>query len=100
MTTSDPAGRLRFDASAGDELQRYRFGARTADFFICRFCGAYVGATTDVDGARFGLLNIRALLLLPPDLARPVPMDYDDESAPARIARRAARWTPLSLESL
>jgi hypothetical protein len=100
LTTSDPEGWLRFSASASDILQRYRFGARTADFLICRRCGAYLGAAVVVDGARFGLLNLLALQPLPPDLRPPALMDYDGESAAARLARRAARWTPLAPESL
>lgn len=100
LTASDPAGSLRFGTAVGDVIQRYRFGAHTADFLICRLCGAYVGATTNVGGARFGLLNVQTLQPLPPDLSRPVPMDYDGESVPVRLARRAARWTPLSPESL
>jgi hypothetical protein len=100
LTTSDPAGRLSFSTSGSDVLQRYRFGARTADFLICRFCGVYIGAAIDADGARFGLLNVRALRPMPPDLPRPLPMDYDGESLPARLARRVARWTPLSAKSL
>lgn len=42
LTSSDPAGSLSFHASDLSRLQRYRFGARTADFLICRHCGAYL----------------------------------------------------------
>ena len=92
-TVSDPAGRLalRFREAA---VARYRFGTRSSDFVVCRSCGAYVAAI--IDG--FGVLNvvgadIRAFADRP---ARPV--DYDDETAALRLARRRERWTPLTLE--
>lgn len=100
VTTSDPAGHLSFSAHGSDVLQRYRFGARTADFLICRRCGAYLGAVADVGGTRFGVLNLRALQSSPRDLSPQAPMDYDGESASERLVRRAARWTPLLPASL
>ena len=100
LTTSDPAGALRFLAGDPGSLQRYRFGARTTDFLICRRCGSYVGASVDTTGARFGLINLRTLQATSLELPEPVMMNYDAESAAARAARRAARWTPLAPQSL
>ena len=92
-TVSDPAGRLAL-AFREPAVQRYRFGTRSSDFIVCRGCGAYMAAM--IDG--FGVLNvvgadIRAFADRP---ARPV--DYDDETAAMRLARRRERWTPLTLE--
>ena len=38
VSTSDPAGTVELSARDG-ALQRYRFGQRTADVWICRNCG-------------------------------------------------------------
>lgn len=99
-TTSDPAGSLIFGAADAAALQRYRFGARTADFLICRGCGTYIGATAKLDLARFGVVNLHALQSIPQELRAPTAMYYDEESIDARLLRRAARWTPLLTSSL
>ena len=36
LSTSDPAGTIAFAATEADQLQRYRFGLKTADFLLCR----------------------------------------------------------------
>jgi hypothetical protein len=100
LTSSDPAGALNFRAADAAAVQHYRFGARTADFLICRYCGAYLGASVSVNGSRFGLINVRTLRPFPNELPSPVLTNYDDESPAARIERRAARWTPLAADSL
>jgi len=102
LTTSDPAGSLRFIANDPECLQRYRFGARTADFLICRRCGSYLGASASSAAAatRCGLINLRALRGRSLELSAPVMMNYDGESPAERLARRAARWTPLGADSL
>lgn len=93
-TVSDPAGRLtlRF---AEDAVRRYRFGARTAEFLVCRDCGAYVASVME----HFGVLNVVGadIAVLASRAARPV--DYDGESADERRARRRQRWTPTTLEA-
>src|SRR5579862_6054422 len=95
VTTSDPLGSLLFSANDPARLQRYRFGAGTADFLICRNCGIYIGATCQIEAARFGLLNLNTLHERAEHLAAPTPMSYDGESVRERLARRAARWTPV-----
>ena len=92
-TVSDPAGRLTL-AFREPAIERYRFATRSSDFIVCRACGAYMAAI--IEG--FGVLNvvgadIRAFADRP---ARPV--DYDEETAAMRLARRRERWTPLTLE--
>ena len=92
--TTDPAGRLHLVA-ARDALVRYRFGLRTADFLLCGRCGIYVACVVD---DVFASLNSRVL----DDAARltqpATPVDYDGETAEARLARRRARWTPATIE--
>jgi hypothetical protein len=96
LTSSDAAGSLSFHAGELSDLQRYRFGARTADFLLCRRCGAYLGATIRSSASGFGLVNLRTLRPMPGDLCTPEPMNYDGESPAQRMARRESRWTPLA----
>jgi len=92
-TTSDPAGGLELVLRDPELLIRYRFGLATADFWLCRACGVYLGAATN-DG-RVGLINTNALIARPAPLPPPAPRSYDGETAAVRLARRHERWTPL-----
>ncbi len=94
LTTTDPAGRLRLGARDPALLNRYRFGWQITDFWICRQCGVYVGATMD----RLGIVNVRALADAAAFTQPPAPMDYDGEAIAERRARRALSWTPLAAD--
>ncbi len=96
LSTSDPAGTLRFHAANPDNLQRYRFAMRTADFLLCRECGVYIGAVIETDLGRFGIINTHSLKVTPADIAAVAPMTYDSEDKQGRVGRREVRWTPVT----
>ncbi len=100
LTTSDSSGCLTFGTRESEAVQRYRFGAGTADFLICRHCGVYVGAALRSGSGAFGIINVRALCPFPAELPAAVSMSYQGESREARVARRASRWTPLHQSSI
>lgn len=96
LSTSDPHGRLIFNLDDPEQLQRYRFALRTADFLVCRQCGVYIGAVIDVGGASYGIINTHALDTAPPDIAPVGAISYDDEDTDGRVSRREQRWTPVT----
>jgi hypothetical protein len=93
-TVSDPNGKLTLHTAFAHP---YQFGLKTADFWICDNCGAYIAATTVIEGRTYGVLNVTGARI--PELARrdAVPVDYDAENVAARNARRAKRWTPTEI---
>ena len=96
LSTSDPRGSLRFNEHAPGALNRYRFGRKTADFLVCRHCGAYVGAMMESGSKGFGIINTRVLPSLLDRLPEAQPMVYEDEGLAMRLARREGRWTPIA----
>ena len=90
---ADPNGRLSISAPPNG-LNRYRFGLRTADYLICRTCGAYVVAVISGNDEERATLNVTATGIS--ELAdRPAEqVDYDRESVEGRRARRLTSWTP------
>ena len=92
-TTSDPAGALELIVRDPAQLNRYRFGLATADFWVCRACGVYLAAVTAEP--QFGIINTHALLDRGLALPSPQTRSYDGETAEQRIARRHERWTPV-----
>jgi len=94
ISTSDPAGELRFVADDPAQVIRYRFGTGSAEFLVCGRCGVYVGALM-VDGDRwYAIANLNALEARAALDPQPTRFDYAGEDDAARRARRRARWTP------
>ena len=93
-TTSGPDATVRFVIPDESKLHRYRFASRTADFYVCHGCGAYVASVIDSPKGRFATLNVN--LLTPPlDLPPSTPMVYDSETPSQKLARREQKWTPV-----
>ena len=97
LSTSHPDATITI---AGSQLIHYRFGHRLSDYLICAACGCYVGAETEIDGARYAILNVRGVDLPGFDGREPQPMVYDDETPEGRAMRRKAKWSPAALTEL
>jgi hypothetical protein len=93
-TTSDPQGTVRFVIADLSKLNRYRFGLRSADFFVCRDCGVYVATVVTSARGQFGTLNVN-VLQPPVDVPVAAAMSYESESADEKRARRERLWTPV-----
>jgi hypothetical protein len=94
VSTSDPEGTVELSARDG-ALHLYRFGQRTADFWICRECGVYVAAVLESRSRRYAVINVQTIEDRPPSLPAPVESRFDGESVPQRNERRLQRWTPV-----
>lgn len=93
---SDNAGRVEIRVKDEAELSRYRFGERTADFLVCRTCGAYMGAMfTDDDGRAYATVNSRFFARADEFPERGAHVSYAAEDAAAKRARRRHLWTPV-----
>ncbi len=95
-TMTDPEGAARI-AAAPDALNRYRFGLKTADFLVCRTCGAYLGAYFEDAGQGYATLNVNTFVDRTDFSANAKHADYAAEDTAGRLARRKARWTPATL---
>ena len=91
---ADSRGHASIRIQHPEELNRYRFGFKTADFLVCRSCGVYLGAVIEVGGKTFSTLNLRVTSY------RDVPASrhsYDAETENGRIERRTKSWTPTDV---
>lgn len=103
VNISDPEGEVLIDAAA-DDVVRYRFALRTADFLLCRHCGVYIAAVIGEGPDIRSTINVAGLRMDTFHGVEEAPMVYDAESTEVRIARRFKKWTPtrfldLSLQS-
>ena len=59
--TSHPAARLVLRIADTAEATRYRFGTGTADFHVCRACGAVPAVTCALEGRVYAVVNVNCL---------------------------------------
>jgi hypothetical protein len=71
---------------------RYRFGTGTADFHVCRACGAVPAVTCALEGRTYAVVNVNCLEGVDPATLNRVATDFEGEAAADRLARRRARW--------
>jgi len=93
INISDAEGLTTMDAAA-DDITRYRFALRTADFLICKICGVYIAAVMGEGGKICSTINVAGLAMKEFLGIDEAPVDYDAETTDERIARRYAKWTP------
>jgi len=87
---SDPDGGATIRVLDEQRLYKYRFALRTADFYICTTCGAYLGAVLADDTGTWSTLNLR-LTTMPVDEEI---ASYGAEDVGGRLERRKRVWTP------
>ncbi len=75
-------------------LQRYRLGHGVTDFLICRTCGVFVAAVSEISGALYATVNARGLQIAAFADRAAAPVDYEGEQTEGRLSRRETAWTP------
>lgn len=96
-TVSDPHGMFEVWADDWSLVQSYRFGSHTADYLVCRHCGVYIGAVCETPAGMRAVVNTNSLFERAMFTQNPAQADHDGEETAARLARRAANWTPAVL---
>jgi hypothetical protein len=93
-TISDRDGVAEVTAGDWSQVERYRFGSRTADYLVCRRCGVYVGAVCDTRAGLRAVVNVNCLDDRDAFTQAPAAPDYDGEATTARLDRRTINWMP------
>lgn len=96
---SDPEGNLDISVREPEQLQRYRFGQKTADFLFCKICGIYVAAIFCERDRYYGILNLNTLDRNEEFTQTVTSVSYENEDTNTRIERRKKKWTPLTLRN-
>ena len=95
---SDPAGLLEVSADDWSLVELYRFGMRTADFVICRRCGVFIAAISNLSTEPCAAVNVnclkdRALFTAPATIH-----EFQSETLEARASRRTDNWMPAVVQ--
>ncbi len=95
---TDPGGMLTIKVADQTRLSRYTFEYGTAEYFICRECGVYVGASTLDERDRRAIVIVDVLDDRELFSQDPIAVSYDTEDRNQRLKRRSERWMPVSIE--
>lgn len=92
--TSHPKGSFDLHISDEGQLNRYRFGTKTADFHICRVCGVTPISICVISESRYAVVNVHTFNNMNPARLVERATDFAGETVQNRLARRQRSWTP------
>lgn len=92
--TSHPRSRLVATVEVKQLMAVYRFGHRTADFYLCLKCGGLLFAVCTLEGNDYAVINSNNFENVDPAELIHSKTDFDKESLQVRLARRRTNWTP------
>ena len=95
--TADPEGLFEVWADDWSLVENYRFGTRTCDFLICRRCGVFIAAVSEMAAGARAVVNVNCLSDRERFTAPPAVHDFEGETIEIRSARRTANWMPTLL---
>ncbi len=73
-------------------VSRYRFGTKTADFFVCARCGAVPFVTSAIDDRLYAVVNVNTLEGIDRSALARTPAQFDGEATGERLERRKQNW--------
>ena len=94
---ADSEGLFEVWADDWSLVEKYRFGTRTCDFLICRRCGVFIAAVSEMTAGARAVVNVNCLSDRGRFTSPPAVHDFEDEAIEARLSRRAANWMPAMI---
>jgi hypothetical protein len=91
---SDPGGLFEVWADDWSLVENYRFGTGTCDFLICRRCGVFIAAVSQMTADARAVVNVNCLSDRERFTSVPAVHDFEGETVEDRLSRRAANWMP------
>lgn len=92
--TSNPRGSLEVRIENPDQVSKYAFGTKTADFHVCARCGIVPVVTSRVDGRLYAVVSVNAFEGVEPARLKRSPANFDGEGSDSRLERRKRNWIP------
>lgn len=83
-----------FDAAVSAEpmFERYRFGTRSADFYVCSLCGAVPFVISEIEGHLYAVVNVNTFEEVETLLFVRSVTNFDGEDTQSRLGRRKDNW--------
>lgn len=75
-------------------VSKYRFGTKTADFYVCSVCGVAPFVACEIDGRQYAVVNTRTFKDLAGVTLISSTSSFDGEETGERLSRRQRNWIP------
>ena len=92
--TSHRSAELVAEVGDGSLVSRYRFGTKTADFYVCSRCGAVPFVTSAIEGRLYAVVNVNTFEGINPSSLARAAANFDGEGTGERLDRRKQNWIP------
>ena len=76
-------------------VSMYRFGTKTADFYVCSVCGVVPFVVSEINGKQYAVVNVRSFDNVDSSTLSSAATDFDREGIDDRLDRRARNWIPI-----
>ncbi len=90
--TSNTDATLRASISMPAEVTEYKFGTKTAVFYVCKSCGAVPFVTSAIDDRLYAVINTNTFDNRADMSFSASATSFDGEELQDRIARRKQNW--------
>jgi len=94
LWTSNRNARLEATIADRSLVSMYRFGTATADFYVCSRCGTVPFVTSEVENAKFAVVNANTFVDFDTSQLRVSAVDFEGEVIASRLNRRQQNWIP------
>lgn len=92
--TSHRDATLSVTVANAEAVSRYRFGTKTADFYVCAVCGVTPFVTSEIDGNLYAVVNINTFNDVASFQFASTATNFDGEDTGSRLDRRKRNWIP------
>lgn len=92
--TSHRDAKLRVEIVDTSLVEKYQFGTKTADFYVCSVCGVVPFVLSKIEDRTYAVVNVNALHDVDRLPASRSATDFNGEEQGARLDRRQQNWIP------
>ena len=70
----------------------YKFGTKTADFYVCSVCGVVPFVLSEIDDRKFAVVNVNTFYNIDDFVLARLSMNFEGEDVGSRLERRKRNW--------
>ena len=91
-TSDSESGEVEVKIKDKKQINKYRFGTKTADFYICKICGVVPIAVSKINDNDNAVVNVNAITDPKINITKVVKTNFRGESIKKRLERRENNW--------
>lgn len=92
--TSHRDAELNATVSDSSTVSKYKFGTKTATFYVCSICGAAPFVVSEIEGQLYAVVNVNTFDGIDASSLSSSPTNFDGEDTGSRLDRRKKNWIP------